>query len=147
MQSEPSGNRVLGLRLAPHALRAAVLHEVHARPFHPIPTPRRLLHFGFITNAAQAAADRLSLAAFCTAHGATPPGDGAKHHRASLGKVALRWEQHSEFTTYTWELPADPANPFARPSVALRELIAALPQPGPHLVAADLHLLATADVP
>jgi uncharacterized membrane-anchored protein len=147
VQSEPSGNRVLGLRLAPHALRAAVLREVHARPFHALPTPRRLLHFGFITDAVQAAADRVCLGSFCVVHGTVPPGDGVKHHRMSLGGVALRWEQHSEFTTYTWELPADPAQPFARPPAALRELIAALAQPGPHLVAADLHLLAAADVP
>ena len=147
MQSDPSGNRVLGLRLAPHALRAAVLHEVHARPFHAIPTPRRLLHFGFITDAAQAAVDRLSLAQFCTMHGATPPAEGVKHHRVRLGDAALRWEQHSEFTTYTWELPADPAQPFARPPAALRDLIGGLAQPGPHLVAADLQLLPEADVP
>ena len=147
MQSDPSGNRVLGLRLVPHARRASVLHEVHARPFHALPTPRRLLHFGFVTDAAQAAADRLSLAAFCTAHGAAPPDSGVKHHRAQLGDVALRWEQHSEFTTYTWELPADAAHPFARPPAAVRATIAALEQPGPHLVAADLCLLAEADVP
>lgn len=147
MQSEPSDNRVLGLRLAPHRLRATVLHEVHARPFHPMPTPHRLLHFGFTTDAAQAAADRLGLAAFCTAHGAAPPGEGVKHHRVNLGEVALRWEQHSEFTTYTWEVPADPARPFARLSAAPHALIAALPQPGLLLVAADLHLLAEADVP
>jgi uncharacterized membrane-anchored protein len=147
MPSDPSGSRVLGLRLAPHALRAAVLHEVHARPFHAVPTPRRLLHFGFVIDAGKAAADRASLAAFCTAHGADPPGDGVRHHHTRLGDVALQWEQHSEFTTYTWEVPADPARPFTRLPAALRELIAALPQPGPHLVAADLHLLAEADVP
>src|SRR5271165_3132739 len=126
MRSEPPGNRVLGLRLAPHPLRAAVLREVHARPFHAVPTPRRLLHFAFLTDATQAAADRLRLTAFCAAHGAARPGEAAKHHHASLGEVALRWEQHSEFTTYTWELPADPARPFARPPAGLRALIAAL---------------------
>ena len=30
----------------------------------------------------------------------------AKHHRVTLGGATLRWEQHSEFTTYTWELPS-----------------------------------------
>jgi uncharacterized membrane-anchored protein len=41
--------------LTPHPLRAAVLGEVHARPFHPVGTPLRILHFAFSTNAAQAA--------------------------------------------------------------------------------------------
>ena len=38
-----------GARLAPHALRAAVLGEVHARPFTAIETPHRILHFAFDT--------------------------------------------------------------------------------------------------
>ena len=38
-----------GTRLSPHPLRAAVLGEVHARPFTPIETPRRVLHFAFDT--------------------------------------------------------------------------------------------------
>jgi uncharacterized membrane-anchored protein len=147
MPTDPPAARVLGLRLAPHAARSAVLREVHARPFHPVFTPRRLLHFGFITDAARGAADRRSLAAFCAAHDAPPPGEGVKHHRVSLGGVDLRWEQHSEFTTYTWDLHGDANAPFARLPAALRALIAGLPQPGPHLVAADLNLLAEADVP
>jgi uncharacterized membrane-anchored protein len=38
-----------GGRLEPHPLRAAMLGEVHARPFTAIETPRRILHFAFET--------------------------------------------------------------------------------------------------
>lgn len=147
MPNDPPTARVLGLRLAPHPLHATVLQEVHARPFHALPAPRRLLHFGFMTTPEQAAADRTAFAAFCATHGAPPPAAGVKHHRIALPTGALGWEQHSEFTTYTWELAADPDHPFARLPTATRELIATLPQPGPHLVAADLCLLAEADAP
>ena len=146
MPNNPPASPVLGLRLAPHPLHGAVLQEVHARPFHAMATPRRLLHFAFLTSAEQAAADRAAFAAFCTAHDAPPPAAGAKHHRVALPQVTLGWEQHNEFATYTWEFPADPDRPFARLPPALRELVATLPQPGPHLVAADLHLLAEPDV-
>ena len=37
-------------RLIAHPLRAAVLGEVHARPFTPLEPPRRLLHFAFDTS-------------------------------------------------------------------------------------------------
>jgi hypothetical protein len=34
-------------RLVPHPLRAAILGEVHARPFTPISVPSRVIHFAF----------------------------------------------------------------------------------------------------
>ena len=34
----------------PHPLRGRVLGEVHARPFAPVETPRRILHFAFMTD-------------------------------------------------------------------------------------------------
>ncbi len=37
-------------RLAPHPLRAAILGEVHARPFTAISIPSRVLHFAFDTS-------------------------------------------------------------------------------------------------
>lgn len=136
-----------GARLTPHRLRAAVLGEVHARPFTPIETPRRVLHFAFETKADRGEADRGELGAFCTERGVAPPNPGAKHHRVTFSGIALRWEQHSEFTTYTWELPSEaPATPFHPPVAALAGPMGLLIQPGPLLVALDVHLLAGDDI-
>ena len=130
-----------GARLTPHALRAAVLGEVHARPFTAIETPRRILHFAFDTAGEGATLDRAALADFCARRGLEPLKEGAKHHRVTLGGATLRWEQHSEFTTYTWELPSESAAPFHPAASSLAAPMASLPQPGPLLVALDLHLL------
>lgn len=124
----------------PHPDRADILSEVHARPFAPLETPCRVLHFAFMTDAAQAAADREALARFCTERDVSAPGKAAKHHRARFAEAGLRWEQHSEFTTYSWELPSAGARPFQPPAAPLPTM-RALPQPGPHLVSIDLHLL------
>ena len=134
---------------ADHPLRTAVLGEIHARPFQALRAPARLLLFGFVTSPAEAAADRVALAAFCTARGAAPPGAQAKHHRAAFGDVELRWEQHSEFTTYTWQVSGqvsgqaaeDEATPFAAPLTAQASMMEALPQPGALLVSTDLHFV------
>lgn len=92
-----------GTRLTPHALRAAVLDEVHARPFTAIDTPRRILHFAFDTGGEAGQADRAALTDFCVRRGLNQPKPGAKQHRVMLADATLlRWEQHSEFTTYTW---------------------------------------------
>jgi uncharacterized membrane-anchored protein len=131
-----------GARLTPHPLRAAVLGEVHARPFTPIETPRRILHFAFDTAGDAAKADRAALADFCARRELDPLKLSAKQHRVALGGVTLRWEQHSEFTTYTWELPSEGATPFHPAAASLTTPMASLPQPGPLLVALDLHLMA-----
>ena len=131
-----------GARLAPHPLRAAVLGEVHARPFTPIETPRRVLHFGFDTTAGRGDADRAALRDFCERRGLAAPKPGDKHHRVAFSGSALRWEQHSEFTTYTWELPCDAGALFHPPAATLAGPMGLVPQPGPILVAIDLHLVA-----
>ena len=101
-------------KLTPHPLRAAILAELHARPFTPIATPARVLHFAFDTSGERAAADRKALSALCRERGLAAPGPADKHHRITLGDATLRWEQHSEFTTYTWELPRRPMCRFSR---------------------------------
>jgi uncharacterized membrane-anchored protein len=128
-------------RLAPHPLRAVILGEVHARPFTAIATPRRILHFAFDTAGEAARADRAALAGFCARRGLAPLQAAARQHRITFGGATLRWEQHSEFTTYTWELPAEPGMPFHPGAASLAAPMASVPQPGPLLVALDLHLL------
>jgi uncharacterized membrane-anchored protein len=129
--------------LVSHPLRAAILGEVHARPFTPITIPSRIVHFAFDTSGARAQTDRANLVTFCESRGLPPPSPAEKHHRAPFGTTVLRWEQHSEFTTYTWELPADPAAaPFHPDAAALALPMRLVPQPGPLLVAVDLHLVA-----
>src|SRR4051812_20109579 len=128
-------------RLVPHPLRAAILGEVHARPFTALPIPSRVIHFGFDTSGPRAEADRANLVKFCEARGLMPPAAGENHHRAPFGTTVLRWEQHSEFPTYTGELPADPGGtPFHPEAASLSGAMRLLPQPGPLLVAVDLHL-------
>jgi uncharacterized membrane-anchored protein len=131
-----------GTRLTAHPLRAAVLGEVHARPFTPVETPARILHFAFDTAGEAAKRDRAAFAEFCQRRRLEPLPDGAKQHRVALGGATLRWEQHSEFTTYTWEMAAEGAAPFQPAAATLAAPMAGLPQPGPVLVALDLHVLA-----
>ncbi|HEY8267764.1 MAG TPA: DUF3422 domain-containing protein [Xanthobacteraceae bacterium] len=130
-----------GGTLVDHPLRAAVLGELHARPFTPIETPRRILHFGFLIDAAAAQAERTALVAFCTGNSIPAPSPTAKHHRCTFGSATLRWENHAEFSTYTWELPAPGAIPFEPAAGAIPNVMASVPQPGPLLVALDLHLI------
>jgi uncharacterized membrane-anchored protein len=130
-----------GKRLEPHPLRSTILGEVHARPFTPIETPRRILHFAFETSGGRAVDDRSALLAFCKKRGIDAPKPTDKQHRVSFAGATMRWEQHSEFTTYTWELTSEKSVPFQPAAASLASPMLNIAQPGPLLVALDLHLL------
>ncbi len=128
-----------------HPLRDQVLGEVHARPFLPIPTPTRLLHYAFMTDAAAAAADRRALGALCASQGKPGPSAEAKHCTLRLPEGWLRWEQHSEYTAYTWELAGGGDGvPFMPPPTGLGAPADRPAPPGPLLAAVDLHLVPAA---
>lgn len=135
-------------RLVPHPLRTTVLGEVHARPFNALAIATRILHFAFETAGVRAVADRKQLVELCRSRGLQTPLPEDKHFRLSLGGTNLRWEQHSEFTTYTWEVPVDPKTGAFHPAAAsLASPMRLVAQPGPHLVAVDLNVVAqTEDV-
>ncbi len=115
-------------RLKPHPLRAAVLGEVHARPFHPVVAPR-VSCICIRYDAEQSLKAREALADFCRQNGveSTPRWNQAlprrlQHDCAALGK-------HAEFTTYTWSFRR-PVMAFRSSSGSMASTMATLPQPG-----------------
>jgi uncharacterized membrane-anchored protein len=99
-----------------HESRAMVLGELHARPFLPLTLPLRIYHFAFITTDEEARADRNQIAELAIGHGFPPPALDAKYHRFDFGIWELRWEQHTEFTTYTWLTGHNAAVQFSYPA-------------------------------
>jgi uncharacterized membrane-anchored protein len=117
-----------------HPHRDTVLAEVHARPAHRTTSGRRHLHWAFLTDAEQSAVDRRRLEGLCRRRGATPPAASDKQHSVAFSAGLLRWEQHGEFTTYTWETVWGEGAAAASPPE--------FEQPGPHLVSVDLRFVA-----
>jgi uncharacterized membrane-anchored protein len=127
--------------MSEHEARPAILAELHARPLLPIEPPRRFYHFAFLTDDEEARADRLAIAALAQKAGVSAPSEDAKFHCFTLGDWELRWEQHTEFTTYTWSASKGAAEPFAHPDPLGDGEIAFRP-PGRLVVAAHLALAA-----
>ncbi len=129
---------------AEHPARAAVLAELHARPFASMETPRRVIQSAYVTDAGQAAQAARELAEFCAKRSLPAPAENARHHRVTVEGAILRFERHSEFCTYTWEFDAAAGargGPFETPPRDFQRLMSQLPQPGPVLVQIDLHLV------
>lgn len=88
-----------------HPLRYALTNELHARPFPVMGAPATVVYLAL--KPAQEGEhrdrtqDRQHLIALLERHGAAPPQEGATHHTAQIGRHTLKWEQHTEFVSYT----------------------------------------------
>lgn len=102
-EKPPSGS-VLGF--PSHHGRAAALGEVHARPHPLIESPRLIIQLSFMTEGG-AAVDHAVLSELSRQLGIAPPDRQARHHAMRWGQGSLRWERHTEFSTYLWEGPLE----------------------------------------
>ncbi len=126
------------MQFEPHPLRSAVISEVHARPYAEITPPRRVLHFAFMCNAELAEKDRNAFSSYCAERGQRGPDRNARFHKLDLANGLVRWEQHTEFITYSWGFPDNDKTPFETAATSFMQVMQGLPQPGPHLVSVDL---------
>jgi uncharacterized membrane-anchored protein len=102
--------------LADHPLRYQLTNELHARPAPIIPSPGTAVFLALKVPqdaaARDRAVDRAHLVALLDRHGAPHPAPDSTHHAATLGRHGLKWECHTEFTTYTTFSPGLPVRAF-----------------------------------
>ncbi len=98
--------------------RAQALGEIHARPYALVPSPRVIFQLAFLTEGGSAV-DHAVMAELSRSRGISPPGRDSSHHVLSWGQGTLRWERHTEFSTYFWDAPVPekfgaevPVHPF-----------------------------------
>lgn len=90
------------------AFRRRALGEIHARPFMLIPQNRVVLQFAFLRED-EGNLEHAFLGQLCLGRGISPPDAGASLHQMIWGGGTLRWERHTEFSTYYWHGPAPDA--------------------------------------
>ncbi|CUJ21027.1 DUF3422 family protein [Cognatishimia activa] len=91
--------------IADHPRRFALSNELHARPFPSLTAPATATFLAIKRPDDAAARDRgedfLHLTKLLDHFGAPHPEPGATHYQGALGRNQLKWEQHTEFVTYT----------------------------------------------
>ncbi|MEB3420839.1 DUF3422 domain-containing protein [Salipiger marinus] len=99
-----------------HPLRYQLANELHARPFPSLGVPCRAVYLAIKKERDAASRDRAQdlahLRALLDRHGAPHPQPGATHYSGQIGQAVVKWEQHTEFVTYTAFLPGLGARPF-----------------------------------
>ncbi|MFW8592568.1 DUF3422 family protein [Cribrihabitans neustonicus] len=88
-----------------HPLRYPLTNELHARPFPTMNCPCSVAYLAVKQPKEAVHRDRQQdlkhLIALLDRHGAPHPQPGATHHAAAIGRHMLKWEQHTEFVSYT----------------------------------------------
>lgn len=129
-----------------HPLRRQLTNEVHARPPEALAAPMRVSLLAMLSGDDGAEAERLHLARLCDMVGAPPPPPGATHYSGFFGSFRLKWERHTEFSTWTVFREGAQGEPFTDPAIRAvpRDWVAELP--GERLVGVHV-LLSDADQP
>ena len=131
------------LALREHAQRRTLAGEIHARPFDVLAAPLRASHLALVQ--ADGSAERAHLADLLAAHGAEMPAPETSYFSRDLGGFRLRWERHSEFSTYT-VMRLDPfAGGFEATALDLLPVGWLEALPGEMLSA--IHVVVSADLP
>ncbi|WP_299148748.1 DUF3422 domain-containing protein [uncultured Tateyamaria sp.] len=88
-----------------HPLRYQLANELHARPFPSMHAPCAAAYVAFKQPEMAASRDRAAdldhLHKLLDRHGVAHPQPGATHYYGQIGRYWLKWEQHTEFVTYT----------------------------------------------
>lgn len=88
-----------------HPLRYRLANELHARPFPSLMAPCRAVYLAIKREEAAASRDKAQdlqhLISLLDRYGTQHPQPGATHFSGQIGQHTLKWEQHTEFVTYT----------------------------------------------
>lgn len=84
-----------------HPQRLKLAAELHSRPFIRLRAPACVSHLA-IHSAPRAEHDEHILAALCARFGVAAPARGAQHFFHDFGHFSLKWERHTEFSTYSF---------------------------------------------
>jgi uncharacterized membrane-anchored protein len=123
-----------------HPERDQLIAEAHARPFVLLDAPMLVSRIATMSGPEGAKQDRAHMIALCRKLGQAEPGPSARWAALKSGAWQLRWERHTEFSTWTFFRPATEGAPFSSTAfdAAPKDWLADMP--GEVLVAATLEL-------
>lgn len=131
-------------RLPPnHPQRVAMTAELHARPFLPVSAPAQGIQLAFKPvddRVRDTGSHRDHLDALLAHHGSPPAPPDVQHYYAEVGRIRVKWEQHTEFVSYTLLEDGNDDAPFAMPVERLAPQAWLARAPGATISAIRLHI-------
>lgn len=124
-----------------HRQRFSLHNEVHARSPITLNLPVRASHLTLLLSTEEKKHECSHLASLCERFGIMPPKKDADHFSARLGMFQIRWEQHDEFSNYTFYVQNVLPDPFAEPALTQVPVDWLNNLPGSIMVAAHASIL------
>lgn len=128
-----------------HPQRNALLAEAHARPFTPLVGPALVTRIATLSGQSGEEGDRIHMAALCRRLGQAEPGPKARWCVLDAGTWRLRWERHTELSTWTFFRSPTGTTPFVETALDMTPTDWLAAWPGDVLVATRLEVWAHVD--
>jgi uncharacterized membrane-anchored protein len=102
-----------------HSQRFELHNEVHARAPINLDLPVRSTFLALSLSSEEKKLEQSYLAKLCERYDVLPPNEDSSHFGATLDSFKIRWEQHAEFSSYTFFAPNNTEEPFSNLALEL----------------------------
>jgi len=130
-----------------HPLRQRLFNESHARPYAELTVPLQVSYLVLLTGEVSPEKECLHLRKLAERYAVAPPIDSAMHYDADFGHFSIKWEKHTEFSSYSFYAKKESDSPFSH------KVINSIPDEwlkaikGELLVAQHIEILPASDQP
>lgn len=104
--------------IAEHPRRRQLMNEVHSRPPEIVQAPAEASHIALLSGERAQKAERSALLELCSHFQVTPPPLGSHFFQGEFGPIRMRWERHTEFSSYTFYRTGEFEEPFRNPPIS-----------------------------
>ncbi|MCV6611987.1 MAG: DUF3422 domain-containing protein [Amphritea sp.] len=116
--ADPIGGHYSQLRK--HQMFTANYADLHTRPFQVANRPLRVSHISFLHGDDSAYEREFDhLRELCQRYSINPPQEGDSCFYQNFGEFEVRWERHTEFSTYSFTVYGEDTEPFRHPPVSM----------------------------
>lgn len=102
-----------------HPLRESLYQELHNRPFPVVSGTVAVSHIAMLNEQVSVSQQLEVLAELARQYSVSPPAAMASCYYQNFGEFEIRWEKHTEFSTYTVLLPVADGASFEQPALSL----------------------------
>ena len=100
-----------------HPQRFILHNEVHARTPIVLKRPVRSSLLALTLSNEEKKQEHAYISVLCDRYGVMPPKEDSSHFSATLDSFQFRWEQHAEFSAYSFYVQNTPDDPFTKPAL------------------------------
>ncbi|ORU90768.1 MAG: hypothetical protein A6F71_07385 [Cycloclasticus sp. symbiont of Poecilosclerida sp. M] len=101
------------MQLNEHPLRQRLFNESHARPYAELTVPVQVSYLVLLTGEVSPKKECEHLRALAERFAVAPPVDNAMHYDADFGRFSIKWEKHTEFSSYSFFAHKECKKPFS----------------------------------